>query len=242
MERKRLITLSAAAMATPIAVAASLLLGLGSSVSLADILAGSGDVLAQRSPGERVSGALTNTKNERVKSLVQKLADSVTGPQERVLAAINERPDVPLGDAIPGAFDGLPADVLGDPGTSSALPALSAPSPFTGIPTALPALGGANPATGGGGGAGTPTDTPTATPTGTPTGTPTDTPTTVPTGTPTGTPTDTPTVTPTDPGNPVPAVPEPSTWLMMIVGFLAMGHALRRGQRRAQVFRSLPGA
>lgn len=76
----------------------------------------------------------------------------------------------------------------------------------------------------------TPTPTPTATPTATPTPTPTPTP--VPTATPTPMPTPTPGATGTPTPEPLPtpvvSVPEPATWLTMLIGFLAIGWAIRR--------------
>ncbi len=93
---------------------------------------------------------------------------------------------------------------------------------------------------GGGGGGGVivtptpePTPQPTVAPTPEPTVVPTATPTTappiVPTPEPTGTPTTIPTPQPTivPPGPPVGAVPEPSVWLMLILGFGLLGAGLR---------------
>ena len=74
-----------------------------------------------------------------------------------------------------------------------------------------------------------PTATPTPTPTATPTPLPTGTPTPLPTGTPTPLPTAMPTPTPTVP--PVGGVPEPATWLTMILGVAMIGGARRRRRR-----------
>lgn len=73
----------------------------------------------------------------------------------------------------------------------------------------------------------TPTPAPTETPTPTPTPVPTETPTPTPTPAPTPTPEPTPPVTPTPEPTPNPAVPEPATWVMMLLGFGLVGASLR---------------
>ncbi|MHA6723318.1 PEP-CTERM sorting domain-containing protein [Sphingomonas sp. RS2018] len=83
-----------------------------------------------------------------------------------------------------------------------------------------------------------PTVAPTPVPTATPTPVPTSTPTPVPTPTPTPTPVVTPTPFPTDFPTPIPtpivtptpvgAIPEPATWLSMLIGFFAIGYTIRR--------------
>jgi hypothetical protein len=132
------------------------------------------------------------------------------GPEERVLSSVRDR-DPPLGtspvlDDPPFAFD--PADL----GTGGVLPGGGAPpqEPAIGSPSLSPfsplaALGGPEFIPGGGGGTPPPGSTPPPT-----------------------------TSTPGPPGGPggIPGVPEPATWAMLILGFFAVGAALRRQARR----------
>lgn len=109
---------------------------------------------------------------------------------------------------------------LGSPGGATATPIV--PAGFT--PIGAPVGGG------GGGVIVAPTPTPTPEPTAAPTPTPTEVPTATPTDAPTTMPTIAPTPEPTvgSPGAPpVGTVPEPSVWLMLILGFGLLGAGLR---------------
>lgn len=145
-------------------------------------------MLAQRSPGGRAPGALTQTKH-RLLASTRGGRPGVGGPEERVLSNIRSRPESGVGDA-PGLTDFGPAltpsDVLptiGNGGSGGDNPASTVPAIFGqpglgGAPSVSPIVGGGG--SGGGGAAPTATVPPIAA---------------------------------------VPDVPEPSTWLMMLIGF-----------------------
>jgi hypothetical protein len=179
-------------------------------------------VLAARSPGQRDAGALYNIKHKR-RGLAHAGPTGIA-PHERVLAATRMRPEPFPPGALP---DDLPlADLLSDQPVGmigpDALPATgstggfgpSGGAPFGGVPL----FSAGSPAG--------PTSTSEILLTDIPTG---DTPTgdTPPGGNPPG-------------GNPpggnppdvTAAVPEPSTWLMNIVGLFAIAGVMRRNKRR----------
>ena len=142
------------------------------------------------------------------------ICDPILGPGNGIISA----PIVPL-VSFASPIPDEPIVGLGSPGGSTATPIV--PAGFT--PIGAP----------GGGGGGvivpptpTPTPEPTAVPTATPTVAPTPGPTDAPTPEPTVAPTPEPTVGP--PGTPpVGTVPEPSVWLMLILGFGLLGAGLR---------------
>lgn len=183
--------------------------------------AGGVDALQQmidvRSPGLRAPGALTQTKGRRIASMKEAF-----GPKERVLSNERTRPsdDAP---AIAYETGNVPGTDLFTPTPgATALPegAVSAPAFEPLPPTVGPGSigGGATPPIivgGGGGGSG-----------GGGGGTPVTTPTPVPTPTPT-------------PGIDN-AIPEPATWLSLMLGFFAMGFGLR-GSAARQFRRGLNG-
>jgi hypothetical protein len=172
----------------------------GSAAALVAALKDPLSLFADRSPGERGTGALLSTKP-------MKTAMADAGPEERVLAGVRDR-DPPVGGLpeLPGLNDPAfatdpgspPADggVPGDPGGGS-----SSFAPFS----AFPGIGGPGFLAGGGGdppGSGPPGSGP--------------------------------------PGFGAPglppvlsAVPEPGTWAMLILGFFAVGAAMRRRMRTA---------
>jgi hypothetical protein len=135
---------------------------------------------------------------------------STKPPHERVLSTIRERepaPEIPpeLGNPI---FAAAPEALQSPPGEAPQPPAYG--PPFSNTPFFFP---GPPPPTG--------ISTPPNTPPGTPPGTPPDTPPGTPPDTPPGTP---PTTYP--PGT-IP-IPEPASWLIVSLGFFAMGMAARR--------------
>ena len=159
-------------------------------------------VLAERSPGQRPVGALFQSK------LPREAADrwgSKGSPSERVLSALRTRP----GEQFFQTTDLVPGDILGSflPLGAEQLPGLVVPAPVSFV---LPRVGSGASGTGGGigggglvgGGSGGGTGTATTPP-----------PTTIGS-------------TP-----PVIAVPEPGSWLTMLVGFGLVGATLRRLRR-----------
>lgn len=166
-------------------------------------------VLAARSPGARATGALTQTKLRKATPAEGVLSNALTRPLDRFAAP-------GLGGTAPGA---APADTVGDTVTDAVA---DLPVPPTGpgsfgpigigfIPTpggfvVTPNVGGTTGGGGGGtgGGGSTPPDT---------------------------------SVTPVSPAvpvtpvTPVAAVPEPATWLTLLLGFGAIGGALRSRRR-----------
>lgn len=176
-------------------------------------------LLAQRSPGGRAPGALTQTK-----PVAAALADAPGSavpvlPSERVLSNVRSRPPIVPGFAAPGAdLLGLgdapvaPGELLplggGIPVASglgfAALPPIIGGGGAGGGSIAPPGGGGGNPSPGDSG------------------------------------------VVPPDSGGPsvppVSGVPEPATWLTMIMGFLAIGGAMRkRLAAGSAATRSAPG-
>ncbi|MBJ6120482.1 PEPxxWA-CTERM sorting domain-containing protein [Sphingomonas sp. BT553] len=167
------------------------------------------------------------------------------GPARTVLSNLvpGTVPDSPVNDSfLTPATDGPPV-LVSDAGGLT--PASSAGSPGPQLAALTPGFGlvGSGP-----GPTGTtptpdpvatatpvpePTAVPTATPTGTPTATPTSTPTATPTSTPTATPTDTPVVPPitTPTPDPVTPVPEPASWMMLLLGMGLVGIVTRRARR-----------
>ena len=132
------------------------------------------------------------------------------GPEERVLASERDR-DPPLGVSPPPGDPPLVFDPV-DPGAGGTLPGGGAPPQEPGIGSPplsqffpLAALGGPEFIPGGGGGTPPPGSTPPPS-----------------------------TSTPGPPGGPgdIPGVPEPATWAMLILGFFAIGAALRRRARQ----------
>ena len=141
-------------------------------------------ILSDRSPGERRSGTLTQSKPHLA-----------AGPSERVLSPVLDRPANP----IPVNLDNLPARALEviDPGTSAipGAPGNSIAAPPLPIPGLPGSSGGVIPPNAGNGGG------------------------TIPPAPP-----------PAPPLQVVSPVPEPATWIMMIVGVALIGQQLRRRQ------------
>lgn len=215
---------------------------------IAEALADPMSVFAARSPGVRAPGALTQTKP----ALASNIGPSAPfAPSERVLSNVRTRPAAPIEAGLPGAEGIGPGENLvanaptaptagGIPiGLAGAVPGANfgiAPGSGGGGVFGVPPIGGGGGGTPGlGGGGGTPGDgtTPpgdTTTPPGEAT-TPPGNGITPPGGTvtpPGGT------VTPPGGGTVVPSVPgvpEPATWLTMLLGFIATGAVLRRRAR-----------
>lgn len=160
--------------------------------------------LAARSPGARIGGVALKGKG---KGKSRAVLASAAAPEPAA--------ETPIANVLPVAttpVNPAPQIVLGEFPTAVAIPGTAAPAPaLPGFAPVFPGIGGGGfvigPGGGGGGGGGTGVVTPTPTPT----------------------PTPNPTVTPTPP--PVPAIPEPSTWFMLILGFGVVGGAMR-GKRR----------
>lgn len=204
---------SRALFLSPIAVAVAFLLNAGETGELLaaawhDPLA----VLAGRSPGTRDAGVLVDSKSGSSTALAA-LGDPGSAPWERVLGPVRYRPDTPLADDFVNSLAPLPAlgDVL-DPGLlngpNSAFP------PLSGLPALSPPGGGFPSGPSGPRGPGLiyPADCCDTIDPGSPDPGP---------GPGPGTPTD-----------PVSPVPEPGTWLMFVLGMLAVGRALRERVRR----------
>ena len=183
--------------------------------------------LADRAPGLRDSSALYSTKPGHQAKSGRRVKSPGVLPAERVLAATREREN-PLADLFPpelSPFDfspGAPSlgDDLGLPGFGTPSFASSSPFPFSG--------GGGFP--GIGGGPGTPQDG-----VDTPTDVIPDTPrlTEVPRVNPPPSIVSPPIINVPPPGGDTttpPAVPEPSTWAMMILGFGTICSAMRRSR------------
>lgn len=156
------------------------------------------DAMRDRSPGSRSAGALSN-KGQTAGAPAQTVANAATQPSARALPKTRVRVAPPVAAAA-----GVPA-AAGSPaigGTPPATTLASIPPGSAGSGGGLglpPGGGGFIPAPGGGGG-GTP-DPGTGTP---------------------------PPVGGEAPPVAAPAVPEPQTWLMMIIGFGLLGSVLRR--------------
>lgn len=170
------------------------------------------DVLAERSPGARDPNALYSIKPEHVVALkdLPKLL-----PHERVLSAVRERP-------APGLPPALPTDAAAPVFSTEPL-AFDAPD--LGMPD-LPAVTNARTAPGLFGGAPAPGISSLAVPPGSPL--PIVSTELLPPVDATDLPPSSP---PTDEAQVPSAVPEPSTWLMNIVGFFAIAGVLRRRGR-----------
>ena len=160
-------------------------------------------LLAKRSPGERAPGAVTQTKLALLHNPFAPESDGPFAPAERVLSSVRSRPGGPVGaTAVPG----VPGAVL--PG-GDAVPTGAIAEAIPSFPNGVgPVIGGGLVAgippgggggTGGSGGGGGNNVTP---------------PTTGDVSPP---------ITP-----PTAAVPEPATWLTMILGLAAVGGLWRR--------------
>jgi hypothetical protein len=160
-------------------------------------------VLAARSPGRRDAGALYNTKQKRLG-----LGPTGIAPHERVLAATRMRPDPLLPFELPG--ENPLDDLLSDQPIGMIEPgALPSTSSFGGSgPSGAPLVGPMSLfSVGSLAGSAPSSDNPQDN--------------SPPGGNPPG-------------GNPpdvTASVPEPSTWLMNIVGLFAIGGVMRRGKR-----------
>lgn len=196
---------AAAALLLATELPQGLLMASGGSTALAELLA--------RSPGARVGGVALKAKERRAGLASVASAASPAGAEARAavtpVASVLGAAATPEG-AVPGFAPGaFPADFVapGIPVPAAGAPAAGAAPGFGGVP--LPAVGGLPifvPGGGGGGGGGT-----TPNPGG---------------GTPVPPPIS------TVPGV-VPGIPEPSTWLMLILGFGLTGGAMRRRPRGA---------
>lgn len=164
-------------------------IGTSARSAMAAVLKDPLSVLSQRSPGERLGGALLQTKKARAKPSARTaaLVPGVGGPTERVLANVRERRLEEL--------DNLPKLLETPPGEE-------------------PLFGTLDNLTDAGAGGGNPDDTNPVWRPGF--------------SDPLG---NGDTLRPSDPPA---AVPEPATWLTMIMGFFGVGLALRRGHRRKQ--------
>lgn len=189
-------------------------------------------IFDQRSPGAR-KGALLQTKHRYRSSPIERVAPGEAAPEA---AAADPAVDAPEVKAMPFIVPQGSGDPVADPAPSSPGIATFSPPPSGAPKTALisPASGGGgvpvDPGTSSSGGPGTSSGGP-----GTSSGGP---------GSSTGgTSSGGPIITPPEP--PIPsAVPEPATWLQMIVGMFAIGIALRhkaRAKLRRQINASQPG-
>ena len=159
------------------------------------------NILSDRSPGERLGAALTKSKS---KAAAQQLAKAADKPRQTTLAKAPAPPEVPSS----GRLLSIPAELSGslfqEPGAVGNDLALAG-GPFLGGPVVADILapGGAGGFVGGGGGGGSGGGGGISTPPAT-----------------------------ESPAPSVPApVPEPSTWAMMLVGFGAIGFAMRRRRK-----------
>jgi len=155
------------------------------------------DILAGRSPGERLAGVLANLKHRRAPALHQRALPKVRRPASP-LANIVAAPAAPI---IPPPAGTPLYNVVN---SAPVVPAVAA-TPAPGAPPVI--FPGFTPPPGGGGGIIIPpiVETPPVTPP--------------------------PVVTPPT----TPAVPEPTTWAMMLLGFAMIGFAVRK-----RVYSSLP--
>lgn len=184
--------------------------GLASEAEASTVLA----ELAARSPGSRIGGVALKSKKTRLKPASAKVASTARSvlPVSPPVSMARVGPAAGPIVAAPAGLAAIPSDVLSlgtvlpTPGTAPGVGFVPSPSPGGGGVIIGPG-GGSGGAPGGGGGAIVPTPTPT----------------------PTFTPPVSVTPTPTPP--PMSAVPEPATWLMLIVGFGAVGSALRKRRR-----------
>ena len=161
-------------------------------------------VLSDRSPGARGAGALTQTKpaNSGSSLTSSEPGDGGHGATERVLANVRARPPavgIPASSALPGTET---LSSLGSPAAAAATPGEGGVPFASGGPGGVPALGGFTPTSTGGGGGGPGGGGPGGG--GESSG-----------GTSSGG-----VVTP-------PGVPEPATWIALMLGFFAIGGALR---------------
>ncbi len=172
--------------------------------AIADVLRDPLSVLAQRSPGIRGAGAMFQTKPDRVNSLAQR---PHSGPTERVLSNIRKRPLISPAEDVAGLLAALPMD---EPGVSFLEG--GDPSLVSG-PDVLAANDVGGPIVSGGGAPAPDVGNPALITAPGPISLPEQLESPVPSAD-------------------VPAVPEPSTWLTMIIGFFAVGTAIRRGNHR----------
>ena len=200
---------------------ADLASGAGASTALAE--------LAARSPGIRIGGAALKAKTKRAKptSLVKSTSQSTAEEAPGLGAPASP----PLGASGPDGLSSAPATLGAFPGQVASpgeTPIVVQPVPIGGVGfVPVPGGGGVIIGPGGGGagglpGGGTGGVIPSPTPTTTPAPAPTPSPTS---STPIGSPSPTPALPPAS------AVPEPSTWLMLISGFGFLGAYLRRRRR-----------
>ena len=175
--------------------------GINGVAGLADTVAG---LFGIRSPGERAEGTLANMKQRKGPALHQRALPKVRrGPLAPAIGATPVLPIVPP-DAAPlyNVVTDAPKGAL--PGTPLSF------APPGGGPVIFP---GFSPP--GGGGVIVPPETTN----------PPETP-----GTPTTPETPTTPTTPTIPTTPTAPVPEPASWLMMLLGFMVIGSRIRRDQ------------
>lgn len=179
--------------------------------------------LAGRSPGVRIGGVALKAKTRRVAlaPVEGKAAPGAALPAPALATVLGSAAGPegaiptygPLGaGGFPNDFTSVPpVDTLGAaPGGIGTIPAIGS-GPILiggGVPGGsggpAPGGGGGGPGAIGGGGGGMPTPTPTTTP-----------------------------IPPVTSVTPVPSVPEPGTWIMLIVGFGFVGAGMRRGRRAA---------
>ena len=161
-------------------------------------------LLSARSPGARAGGALTQTKHAK--------APKGPGVTEHVLSKVRSRPSGPpvielpvgsLASDIPTALPSPTTQPTGFPvGNTFPIAGLTGGGSIPGVTSGVLPVGGIGASPSGGGAS-----------SGNGSGT---------TGSTTGTP----------PTGPVAPVPEPGTWIAMILGFFVTGALMRRGAKR----------
>lgn len=220
--------------------------GGGATRTLASVMADPLSLLAKRSPGGRGPGAMLSSKPSRALT-----ASAAPPPTQRVLSRVRDRPvgapvieGLPPIAASPAAGDTVPLVTLAQP---DFLPGGGSPL-FGGLPIGQPGGpgfgGGVSPTLPGAPGGGPVTPVVPITPV-VPPIIPTEptvpgTPVTpvVPTGPGPVTPPTVGPVVPVVPGGPVSPptlspVPEPASWMIMLMGFFAVGWSIRRAGARA---------
>jgi hypothetical protein len=159
------------------------------------------DILSDRSPGERNGAALTKTKS---KAAAQQLAKAADKPRQTALAKTPAPPKVPSSSRLLSIPAELSGSLFQEPGAlGNDLAFAGGPSLGGPVIANILAPGGGGGFVGGGGGGG---------------------------GGGSGG-ISTPPATDTPPPSVPAAVPEPSTWAMMLVGFGAVGFAMRRRRK-----------